>query len=214
MSRAAYLGAVEQGADGFECDLRVTRDGVVVAWHDADLTRIANSPLVISQSTFEALRAAYPILTLDDILDIALANKKDLALETKHPVPSKGAVEEAIARILCARKAEIDASGIDIVLMSFSWLATRRAIRLGIPAVYLSTHWLAFRLVKDRSLGPSIESLKKFPVIARFVQKSKRAQRLFVWTVDRTQDADYCNELGVDVLITNRPGAIRTHLTR
>ena len=214
MSRAAYLGAVEQGADGFECDLRVTSDGVVVAWHDPDLKRIAGSPLVVSQTAYADLVRAYPILTLDEILDIAITHRKDLALETKHPVPSRGKIEYEIAKILATRNREILASGIEISLMSFSWLATRRAIRLGIPAVYLSTHWLMLRFVQGRSLGPSISSLRKYPVIVSYPHSRMPLARTFVWTVDEPEDAALCQRLGVDVLITNRPGEIRESLGR
>ena len=37
MTMVAYENAVKQGADGFECDLRLTKDGIAVLWHDADL---------------------------------------------------------------------------------------------------------------------------------------------------------------------------------
>ena len=39
MTMAAYESAVHQGADGLECDLRLTKDGVAVLWHDADLIK-------------------------------------------------------------------------------------------------------------------------------------------------------------------------------
>ena len=221
MSMAAYMGAIEQGADGFECDLRLTSDGVIVAWHDPDLKRIAGSPLVVSRSSYAQLIASHPIITLDELLDLAIANKKDLALETKHPVPSGGAIERAISQTLKTRAAEIERSSIDVVLMSFSWLATRRALKLGISSVYLSTHWLSLRFVKNRALGPSIQSLRRTPKIAQFARSDrsttspesvKPVQRVFVWTVDEIADARLCRSLGVDVVITNRPGAIRTGL--
>ena len=33
-SRAAYEGAVNAGADGFECDVRLIRSGEVICFHD------------------------------------------------------------------------------------------------------------------------------------------------------------------------------------
>ncbi|MFM8385055.1 MAG: glycerophosphodiester phosphodiesterase, partial [Actinomycetota bacterium] len=32
-TRAAYQGAIEVGADGFECDVRLTKDGIAVCFH-------------------------------------------------------------------------------------------------------------------------------------------------------------------------------------
>ena len=58
MSREAYLAAVEQGADGFETDLRLTKDLVIVCWHDASMKRVADRDLVIAESTFAEIRAA------------------------------------------------------------------------------------------------------------------------------------------------------------
>ena len=202
MSRAAYMGAIDQGADGFECDLRLTRDGVIVAWHDRDLKRLIGSQLEIARSTYSELMSIHPLLTLDEIIDIAIAHKKDLALETKHPVPTRGAVELAITDRLEARKSEITESGIDIDLMSFSRSAVVRARALGLATVFLSTHWLPLKLTRLSSQGPSIALLRKYPGLKRPDQKT------FVWTVDTAEDALLCQRSGVDVLITNKPGFI------
>jgi len=73
MTMAAFEAAVKQGADGLECDLRLSKDGVAVLWHDADLARIANNKALVSGSTFVQLKEIYPqILTLDEILDFAI----------------------------------------------------------------------------------------------------------------------------------------------
>jgi len=203
MSRAAYMAAIDQGADGFECDLRLTRDGVIVAWHDRDLKRLVGSRLQIARSTYSELMSIHPLLTLDEIIDISIAHKKDLALETKHPVPTRGAVELAITDRLEARKSEITESGIDIDLMSFSRSAVVRARALGLATVFLSTHWLPLKLTRLSSQGPSIALLRKYPGLKRPDQKT------FVWTVDTAEDALLCQRSGVDVLITNKPGFIR-----
>lgn len=208
MSLAAYLEAIAQNADGFECDLRLTKDNVIVAWHDADLVRIADSPLVIADSTYAELIAAYPILRLEEILDLAIAHRKDLALETKHPVPSRGKVEVEIAALLKSRASEIEAARIDIVLMSFSWRAVARAKMLGLQTVFLSTHWLPLRLARGSYAGPSIASLRKNASAAKRLQ----SKQVFVWTVDTKEDAWLAVESGVDVIITNRPAFIRSIL--
>ena len=36
----------------------------------------------------------------------------------------------------------------------------------------------------------------------------RRGYDVYVWTVDRDEDVDRCLELGVDVIITNRPGHV------
>ena len=52
MTMAAYEEAVKQGADGFECDVRLTKDGIAVLWHDADLKRCADSDAIVSESKY------------------------------------------------------------------------------------------------------------------------------------------------------------------
>src|SRR5262249_57332408 len=38
----AYLRAIDEGADGLECDVRLTRDGHLVCIHDGRLERTSN----------------------------------------------------------------------------------------------------------------------------------------------------------------------------
>jgi glycerophosphoryl diester phosphodiesterase len=47
MTDIAYEAAVTQGADGFECDLRLSRDEVPVLWHNSSmLERAGNRGLI------------------------------------------------------------------------------------------------------------------------------------------------------------------------
>jgi len=38
----AYVAALDEGAEGFECDVRLTADGHLVCVHDRDLRRTAS----------------------------------------------------------------------------------------------------------------------------------------------------------------------------
>ena len=53
----AYLAAVDEGADGFECDVRLTADGHLVCVHDRTLRRIAGRRDVISTMELAELAA-------------------------------------------------------------------------------------------------------------------------------------------------------------
>ena len=55
---ASFRAAAEAGAPYFELDVRMTRDGVVVLGHDADLNRICGVESLISELTFDELRRA------------------------------------------------------------------------------------------------------------------------------------------------------------
>lgn len=206
MSRAAYLAAVEQGADGFECDLRLTKDGVAVCWHDPTMKRIADSDLVIAESTLDEIRAVYPILTLVELLEIALEFNKGLALETKHPVPTRGAIERELTKVLADYEIKISQSDISISIMSFSWLAIASLRRSRWNTVYLIPHrWFAL-ISPGRSIGPAvgaIKNLRRSPVAHR---------KVFVWTANTAEQILLCREKKVDVMMTDRPAFARATL--
>jgi glycerophosphoryl diester phosphodiesterase len=52
---AAYLRALEEGADGLECDVRLTRDGHLVCVHDRRLNRTSNGRGRVSAYTLAEL---------------------------------------------------------------------------------------------------------------------------------------------------------------
>jgi len=213
MTMAAYENAVKQGADGFECDLRLTKDGVAVLWHDADLKRRANNEAIVAETNFKELKAIYPqILKFDEFLDYGISEKKSLLLETKHPVPSRTAIEEKIVEKLKSEAKRIYKAGIDITVMSFSWFAVERvkALDRNISTTYLLhdyTPWFSTRYSSAHSIGPGIGLLRKKPALAQKIRET--GKKLNVWTVDEPADIILCRHLGVDNLITNRPAFAR-----
>ena len=213
MTIEAYENAVKQGADGFECDLRLTKDGVAVLWHDADLARRANDDSVVAEKNYKDLKAIYPqLLTLDEFLDYGISQKKSLLLETKHPVPSRTAIEDLVVERIHAEAKRIEKAGIDITVMSFSWFAIERikALDKKISTTYLLhdyTPWFSARYSSAQSIGPGIGLLRKKPALAQKIKSA--ARKLNVWTVDEPSDIILCRHLGVDNLITNRPAFAR-----
>jgi glycerophosphoryl diester phosphodiesterase len=213
MTMVAYENAVKQGADGFECDLRLTKDGVAVLWHDADLKRRANNAAVVHESTYAQLAAIYPqIVTLDQFIDFGITEKKSLLLETKHPVPSRTEIENHVVQKLQKEAKRIEKAGIDITVMSFSWFAVERVKQLdkSIALTYLireATPRLSVRYTSAHSIGPGIAQLRKKPALAQQIKSA--GKKLNVWTVDEPSDIILCRHLGVDNLITNRPAFAR-----
>lgn len=58
-TEAAYRWAREMGADYLECDLQVSKDGVILALHDTDLKRTTNIEEVFGEYLPEKLRKEY-----------------------------------------------------------------------------------------------------------------------------------------------------------
>jgi len=53
---AAFKKALADGADGLEFDVRLTKDGEVIVFHDATLARLSDRKNLVSSLTLEELR--------------------------------------------------------------------------------------------------------------------------------------------------------------
>ena len=210
LTLAAYEGAVAQGADGFECDIRLTKDQVPVLWHNATMLERAANRGLIAEMTYKEVSRAYPqVLTLEEFLTFAVEHKKGVLIETKHPVISGNRIEEVVVKTLHATKG---IEKIDVSVMSFSWLAIEKMKRLDrtIPTTFLmhkKTPWFQAKLSSAITIGPGINELRQEPIRAARIKSTGRS--LNVWTVDDDADIKLCEKLGVDILITNRPSHAR-----
>jgi glycerophosphoryl diester phosphodiesterase len=204
---AAYKAAIDDGADGFECDVRLTKDNQIVLWHDPDMQRIAGISVRIADAKYSEIKRFYPqIITLEELLILARDNKKELAIETKHPVPTGSAIEKKVMELLMQEKKVAQIS-----VMSFSWLALEniRKIDPNQQTVALLRDKFSFamrRFTSAQVIGPGISSFRKNPYL------NQDPRKLFVWTVDAADDVRFCAENGVDVLITNTPSYARSVL--
>lgn len=138
-TRAAYLQALEEGADGVECDVHLTRDQHVVLLHDPNLDRTSNGTGAVADRTLDELReldfsswkgARIPVefgavsqqlLTLPELLDILSAAGREigLAIELKHPSPYQLRLEDTVLAVLEARGWEPQSSRLGNVRVSF-----------------------------------------------------------------------------------------------
>ena len=207
LTMAAYKAAIDDGADGFECDVRLTKDNHLVLWHDTDMRRVAGNAVRIADSTFKEIKSHYPqAMTLDELLTLARDNKKELAIETKHPVPSGSAVEKKVMQLLQQEKPVAD-----IHVMSFSWLALENIRKIDpeqktVALLHDRYSFAMRRFTSAQSIGPGIRAFREKPHL------NQDPRNLFVWTVDDADDIRFCADNGVDVLITNTPSFARSVL--
>jgi len=204
MTIDAYKAAVDQGADGMECDVRLTKDNQMLLWHDADMKRTAGYSGRVAEMTYPEIRKHYPqALLLEDLLELAQKNQMELAIETKHPVPQGSMVEKKVLELLAQEEVKEN-----VVIMSFSWLAIEnvRRINPAIKTVALledNFNYLMRRFTSAPILGPSVRFLRSNPEI------TQQNKPLYVWTVDDADDMRFCSDNGVEVLITNNPSYAR-----
>ena len=168
-TRAAYLQALADGADGVECDVHLTRDQHAVLLHDANLDRTSDGTGPVADRTLRELRrldfaswrgahipAEYggisaQFLTLSELLDILRAAGREigLAIELKHPSPYQLRLEDRVLDILRAEgwdPATSRLGNITVSFMSFSPEAVKHLLR-SVPAEAVC------QLVEDVNVG-------------------------------------------------------------
>jgi glycerophosphoryl diester phosphodiesterase len=138
-TRAAYLQAIADGADGVECDIHLTRDQHAVLLHDANLDRTSDGTGPVADHTLAELRlldfcswkgARIPeeygarseqFLTLPELLDILrLAGREiGLAIELKHPSPYQLKLEDRVLAVLESEGWDRTTSMLDNIRVSF-----------------------------------------------------------------------------------------------
>lgn len=238
----AYLKALDAGADGVECDVRLTADGHLVCVHDRDLKRTAATRGAVSTSDLTDLDkldfAAWKnpwrelddeatdqdpelvkVLTLRKLLEtVADCDRRiEIAIETKHPTRYAGLVERRLAQML--RDFGWHGADSPVRMMSFSSAAVQRMSRLtpGLELVQLVDTVRGWQLVRGRMpgrwvLGPGVAFLREHPRTARRMAQSQHD--LHVWTVNTEKDLALCEGLGVAAVITDKPAYILDLLGR
>lgn len=233
----AYVQALDEGADGLECDVRLTADGHLVCVHDRRVDRTTNSRGVVSTMTLaelDRLDAAYwknpwaelddeaedverdhtKVLTLRRLCEVVRDYDRpvDLAVETKHPTRYGGLVERRLVELL--DEFGWAGAGSPARVMSFSGVALTRVRRLApqlevVLLIRSGTAWKVTRAMLGPGwiAGPDVRELRERPKLAR---RLAREHRLHAWTVNTRADLQLCVDLGVQAVITDTPAYIRS----
>ena len=239
---AAYVRALDEGADALECDVRLTSDGHLVCVHDRTLERVTGTRgSVVSTMRLEQLDEldfgswknpwadlddeapeidvdAKRVLTMRRLLETVrdYDRRVDLAIETKHPTRYAGLVERSLVQLLD----EFGWAGPDSParVMSFSRRALGRVKKLApdLEVVYLMYRQHALVLARELTGFDWIAGpgIEMLRENPSGVRRLTRlGRRVHVWTVNSEQDIDLCLELGVEAVITDRPNMALDYLT-
>ncbi len=224
----AYQLALQEGVDGAECDVRLTRDGHLVCVHDRRLERTSTGTGLVSTKTLAELQtldfgswhpssqdpALSGLLTLDQLLATMRDSGRDLRLliETKHPSRYGAQVERQLVKTLrrYGLTSAHPTSSIQVTVMSFAALAVRRlrALAPAVPAVYLlefvppgvGRGRLPFGV---RIAGPGVGLVRARPNLLPALRAA--GHQSYVWTVNTEADLDLVLSHQVDAVITDRP---------
>lgn len=200
-SLAALRGAVADGADAVEIDVRATKDGALVLMHDASINRTSYSTGFVSRMTLEQLRAVnfkgQPICTLDEALEYLSGTSAEVLLEMKAPDIEAAAVE-AVARYGMAEKT---------TFISFS-LGALSAVRAADPGARVG--YLYVTDMRDPVGFAGIYSIDLMLPYAKLVDEAYVANlhnagvMVGIWTVNKRANVRAARRAGVDYVITDR----------
>ncbi|MEO7070735.1 MAG: glycerophosphodiester phosphodiesterase family protein [Nostocoides sp.] len=182
---AAYEEGIAQGADGVECDVRLTADHHLVCVHDRKVDRTSNGHGVVAALELAQLeqldwgswkqrdadrsegadRHRNQLLTLNTLLTTVTTVDRPLItlIETKHPSRHAGRVEKSVAASLhrfgFTGPGGVGPGGHSARVMSFSHLALQRmrALDKGVGLVYLVEYIPVW--LRDGSLPKGVQTL-------------------------------------------------------
>lgn len=214
-SQRAFAAAVAMGYRYIETDVQTTADGMVMIFHDDDLSPLTNSEGVIADLTYSDVQAARikgtePLMTLEEALVNFPETRFNIDIKTDH------ALEPTLE--LVSRMDVLDR----VCLASFSGqrLARIRA-RFGgaactgggpgdVAGLKFASWGLPF-LSSSCNCAQVPVSEYGIPIpTRRFISHcNQRGVAVHVWTIDAPEEMRRFIRLGVNGLMTDRPSVLK-----
>ncbi len=229
----AFRLAVEAGAGGLELDVHMTRDGHIVVIHDATVDRTTNGSGAVSEMTLTELRRfdaghtfspdggstrpyrgrGVRVPTLVEVLEEFPGVAVNIEIKAGTP-----GIEEKVLGVLR------DANALGRALVVSTPHATVKRFRK-ISSGHISTgasrweigvFYVLSRLRLERLVRPAYDALQVpllhrgiLVVTPRLVRAAHaRGVRVDVWTINQEEEMRRLLDLGVDVIMTDRPGTL------
>ena len=196
--------AVEMGVDAVEFDVRSTRDGVIVLFHDEKLDRLLRVRGRLRDKTYSDLQRysirGEKIPTLQEALELLRGSKVDVVIEIKEP--------DTTSRVLDV----VDRSGIEkgrVLVVSFHHEIQRevesRGYRFG-----------AIFVCRPKSLRHMFCDEIPYAILPRHDMLDRElvreahdlGMRVGTWVINSEEDLLKVLELGVDMVASDYPDRV------
>lgn len=216
----AFQLAVDQGADGVELDVHLTRDGELIVAHDERLERVSNGTgrlldLTLSEIkkfNFNKVHPEYADAkapTLREVFELLLPTRLHINVELKNSILPYQGLEEKCLDLAAAMGMEDR-----IIYSSFNHYSLIRVKKLKADAVCgllydccLINPWDYAARLGMEAIHPSLAELSMVP------DECEKAHALGLmvntWTVNDERSMRMVVEAGADILITNYPDRAR-----
>lgn len=213
-SISSIKNAMEKGVDAVEVDLAMTKDGVLILHHDADLNRVAGIPVKVSDLTYEEIKKidigkkygenvpGEHIPTLEEVLELMTEAEKKLIIDMK-PLEEEAGYADKVVELVEKYGAEELAyvQSFDNRLLQ-QIRQKNSAIKIG-QVLFLSAGNLS-------SLDVDFYTVRQSMLTERFVKQARELNRdIWVWTVNIPRNMEEVLNYDIDGIITDYPERVQ-----
>lgn len=197
----SFNKAIESGADGIEFDLRQTKDGKIIVFHDCKLDRLTSEKGLVREYPLEKIKSLQvggePIPTLREALEAIDKRVEKIIIEIKEAgieqqvlkeIKEKGLEDRVIITSFLKRVLENTKKEDSTIERGWIHLFCLRPIRTGIELgveYLLPFYWFA---------------TEKYIEMAH-----KKGMKVLVWTVNSQEKAKKYTQKGAEGIITDKP---------
>ena len=210
----AFQLAIDHGCERAELDVQMTKDGIVMVTHDANLRRCAGRNGNIYNLTYDEVRrldagrwfgqkyTGTRVPTLEEVLD-QCKGRIQLNIEIK-PNAATPELEAETVRIIYEKGFEHDCV---ITSQSYDTLCKVKELAPEIQTGYILALGVGSYYDLPAADFFSVESTFITPGMVQ--QIHLRGKTISAWTVNRQEDASDLLSLGVDDIITDKPEMVQ-----
>lgn len=215
----AFEKAYEAGADGIELDVRMTKDGEAIIFHDETIDRLTEGTGRVNEFTLKELRTFPIIHPLQDgqkqqyipTLKEYLSWVSDKALLSNIELKSKDEIDDGLEMQVVSIIRQFDSAD-NLIISSFNEKYIRR-IRHFMPSLKtgLLLNECNEKIIQSaEELGVEYIHLKKITLTPQNILLAKGYGLLInTWTVNEREDLRKANALGVNGIITDYPDRLK-----
>lgn len=211
----AFALAMEQGADGIELDVQLTKDGEVVVIHDETIDRVSDHKGFVFEYTLAELKTFHfnnhmkgykeaAIPTLKEVLELVKPGRMEVNIELKTSIIWYPQIEEKVLSIV--KEAGMEER---VIYSSFNHYSIQKILELN-PAA--QTAYLVADVILDvekytketgvPAIHPPFFHLKMADFLDKYIASGLKIR---VWTVNDEEDMREYMKRDLEAIITNYP---------
>ena len=212
----AFALAIEQGTDGIELDVQLTKDGIPVVIHDEAIDRVTSKTGFVKDYTLKELKeltvlenkfpeyTASKIPTLEEVLNAVKSSDIQVNIELKTGIYWYQDIEQKVADLV--KRTEMEDR---VIYSSFNHYSIQK-IKEIVPeaeTAYLYSDVIlnVTDYAKDTrvdGLHPAVYHVKMADFLKEYLESGLNVR---VWTVNEKTDMEWLIGAGVTAIITNYP---------